>query len=257
MRITWLKRIFGLTMALALAFGGLAVSGNAALAAPTLQDDDPEEVEFTGTVLSFDADEGTLQVGVEDDDGSTTYTVLAPEDFDFDGLSEGDTVEVEGTLNEDGEVVATKVKIEDADDEDEEDEEDGDKEESFFCANLDESHPFAQSLADSYDVSYEQVMAWFCEDELGFGLIMLALQAEDLTGESADDLLSRFLAGEGWGVILQDLGVIGRPEDAGPPGERGRPEWVGAPENPGPPEWAGPPDETGRPDDVGPPHRED
>ncbi|MFP3853758.1 MAG: DUF5666 domain-containing protein [Anaerolineales bacterium] len=208
-----------------------------AMAAPTLQE---EEVDLKGVVTSIDETAGTFTMEVEDDLGNLeSYTVEPPGDFDLSTLEVGDEVEVEGLL-EDGVVLADKVEVDEPDD-DEDGEEEGEDGENFFCANSDESHPVAQSLADRYELTYEEVMGWFCEGNFGFGNIMLALQTATLAGEDAGTYLDRRTGGEGWGQIWQDLDLIGRPEEAGPP------EWAGPPEN------AGPPEDRGRPEDAGPP----
>lgn len=74
-------------------------------------------------------------------------------------------------------------------------------------------HPVGAGLYQRFGAEYEVVMAWFCEDHLGFGQIMLALATADLADgggrEDADALLARRRTGEGWGQIWQDLGRIG------------------------------------------------
>src|SRR5690606_2687647 len=129
-----------------------------------------------GTVSSVTSSEAgcTLVVVVETDDGEIEYTVEAPAEFDCASVEAGDTVEVEGTLSEDDIVVATKVVVESEDDEDEHEDEDG-KVGGCFCRDLGFVHPVGLGLARLYDVSYEQVMTWFC-DGVGFGQIMHALQ---------------------------------------------------------------------------------
>jgi hypothetical protein len=253
------KTGLALLAAVTLAFGAVGLSAGAAMAAPTVQGEEPEEIEFTGVVTAFDESAGTIEVDVEtDDEGTLSYSVHAPEDFDFSLLEVGDVVKVEGTVNEDGTINATRINIEEPDDEDgedgeDDDGEDGEDEENFFCANPDASHPVGQSIAERYGLTYEEVMAWFCEGEFGFGQIMLALQTSGITGDSADDLLARRAGGEGWGQIWQDLDLIGRPEDAGPPEWAGRPEGAGPPEDRGRPEGAGPPDGSGPPPWAGGP----
>jgi hypothetical protein len=270
-------KLFGLTMAFFLALAVLGFTASPALAAPTVQDDEPVEIEFVGTVVSFDEALGTLEVEVEEDSGLMTYLVIAPQGYDFSELEVGDMVEVEGRLTEEGDVLATKFQIEEAEEEDEdgeEEDEDGEEDnqdgegdgENHFCANSDETHPAGERVADAYGVSYEEVMGWFCENDLGFGQIMIALHSAELGGGSAQELLDRRLGGEGWGQILQDVGLIGRPDEAGPPEGAGPPDGAGPPEgrgrskelgrseNGGRPEWAGgPPEWAGRPDDAGPP----
>jgi hypothetical protein len=245
---------------------GLALSTTVVRAASpsglVQQEEDPEEVEVIGEVVGIDEDSGTLTVDVDGE----IYVVLVPSDFDWDAIEVGDVVEVEGVLDEKDVLVADKVKVEDEDDDDDEGE-DGDGV-NFFCTSEDAQHPVGKALSNLYDVTYDDVMMWFCDEGMGFGQIMLALQTAKLTGEEASDYLGRRSAGEGWGRIWQSLDLIGRnkepgrPEHAGPPedlGENGRPEHAGPPEDlgeGGPPEHAGPPEdlgENGRPEHAGPP----
>ena len=121
---------------------------------------------------------------------------------------------------------------------------------SYFCEdNPGVEHPVGSHLAAAFDVSYDLVMEWFCEDEMGFGQIMLALTTAEVPGGEAKaaDFLARRAGGEGWGQIWRSLDLIGRgrlkadgetdgvgsPEDAGPPGNRGRSDGVGPGEDRG------------------------
>ena len=185
----------------------------AAMAVPVAAQE-AEEIEIIGQVVAVDEDAGTIVVEVEVEDGNVvTYTVLMPEGFDWESLEEGDTVEVEGTLDEDGNIVATKVVNET--EEEEEDEEEQDGEGPYFCRpDAAFQHPVGARIADTYGVDYEQVMAWSCEDRLGFGQIVHALQTA-ATSEEAVQFLARRTAGEGWGQIWKDLGLIGRQDDDG------------------------------------------
>jgi hypothetical protein len=254
-------------------------------AAPVVQEDvDDDEVEITGTIVAISKDEGFFVVKVETEEGTVSYTVNVPEDFDFTTIALYDVVEVEGVVGEtDNAIDADEVDNEtedddedmddeededmdddeddedlddeeededldnddlddeedddgDVDDEDDDDLEEDDDEVNFFCANPDYTHPAAGGLAEAYDAEYEQVMAWFCEDEMGIGQIMLALQTarmmDRLSGEETetegdvdggdsetDDVadltdpqtyINRRLAGDGWGQIWNDEGLIGR-----------------------------------------------
>ena len=60
----------------------------------------------------------------------------------------------------------------------------------------------------------------YCEDNLGFGEIMLALTTARVSGEPADDLAGRRLDGEGWAEIWQDLDLIDGAQDAGEMNDR-------------------------------------
>jgi hypothetical protein len=77
-----------------------------------------------------------------------------------------------------------------------------------------EAHPVATALAAEFDVDYDTIMEWHC-DGFGFGEIARALliaeQAEDTT---AEDILARKAAGEGWGQIKKDYDI--QPGDLAP-----------------------------------------
>jgi hypothetical protein len=151
----------------------------------------------------------------------------------------------------------------------------------FYCESTPFQHPVASALAERYDVDYEEVLAWFCEDGLGLGEIGLALYTvrvvenmadDDVSADAgvatvpmtADDLLAMRLEEEmGWGQIWQELGFIGRPKaDDVPVGlalgrrnstideDTDEAERI---DNPGPPESSGRPEDVGRPDGVGRP----
>lgn len=119
----------------------------------------------------------------------------------------------------------------------------------------DDPHPVGQRLAERYDASYDDVMAWF-EAGYGFGEIMLAFETSQETDLSAEELLALKTELGGWGLVWQEMGMIGKPEDV--PG--GPPDVFESPIPPaGPPEDVpvGPPEDVpgGPPDDrpVGPP----
>lgn len=214
-----------------------------------------DEVEITGTVTAIDEEAGSFSV--ETEDGS--YTVFPGEDFDFSTLEVGDTVEVEGILNEDGSIAALSINVEEEDPTDEEDDPSG----GYFCVQSEVPHPFGNRLAERYGTEYETLQAWFC-DGFGWGQIMLALQTGEITDGDAGELLDARRDGEGWGQIWQRLNLIGRPMDAGPSGDGdgdGRPDSAGPPNNGnghGRPDSAGPNNKGngnghGRPDFAGPP----
>jgi hypothetical protein len=138
-----------------------------------------------------------------------------------------------------------------------------------YCEDqADEPHPMAVALAAQFDQEPDVVMGWFCEG-YSFGEIMLALSTSGGEEYSVDQILQLREAGDGWGQIWKDLGIIGnpgRPDDVGPPDGAGKPDNPGRPDDPGPPEGVGPPDDPGAqgngngppdnpgpPEDVGPP----
>jgi hypothetical protein len=216
------------------------------------------EVEVTGTVTSIDEESGSFTVETED---GQAYTIFPGEGFDFNTLAEGDTVEVKGTLNEDGTVSALTIKVEEQEGEDDPTDDQDDPSTGYFCTQSEDPHPFGDRLAERYGMDYETLQAWFC-DGFGWGQIMLALQTSQITGGDPAALLEARRGGEGWGEIWQELKLIGRPEDAGPPNDEngdGRPDFAGPPndrDGNGRPDFAGPPndeDGDGKPDFAGPP----
>ena len=72
------------------------------------------------------------------------------------------------------------------------------------CSALD-PHPMAESMAEKFAVSYEQIMTWYC-DGYAFSDILLALETDPLVEQSAEDLLG-LLETRSWEEIWQDLGV--------------------------------------------------
>jgi hypothetical protein len=66
-------------------------------------------------------------------------------------------------------------------------------------------------------------MGYFCNGQ-GMGAIMLALKTSQLTGADPASLLAMRAAGEGWGQIWQELGLIGSEKDIkAPPGQLKKP----------------------------------
>lgn len=98
-----------------------------------------------------------------------------------------------------------------------------------FCTTADVQHPMAAKLAATYEVSYDQVRKWFCDDGHGFGQIAMALQTSKVTGDSVEELLAQRAEGKGWGNIWKEKGLIRNQEDGGPPPQagHGRPAWAG------------------------------
>jgi hypothetical protein len=203
-----------------------------------------DEIDIKGTVTAIDTELKNFEVETEDEE---VFTVLPSDGFDLSTLQVGDMVEVEGTLNEDGTISAVKIEVEEPEEEEKEPVDDqDDPSEGYYCVQSDVMHPLAVRLLDRYETDYETLQGWFC-DGFGWGQIMLALQTSETTDDLPGDLLNRRREGEGWGKIWQDLKLIGRPEDAGPPNDTdgdGRPDHAGPPngeKGKGRPDFAGPP----------------
>lgn len=170
--------------------------------------------------------DGTLTLDSRKDG---TVVVILPADFDSSTIKIGDTVMVKGARQADGSLVADSVRVLGADEEGNEPE-DGKPEEtgkanSAFCSpgKKDKAHPLAGKLAAQYGVSPDWVMGYFCNGQ-GMGAIMLALKTSQLSGADPASLLAMRAAGEGWGQIWQELGLIGSEKDIkAPPGQLKKP----------------------------------
>jgi len=262
------KRLTLLSIMLITALVLAGLSSTAALAAGNAQEE-VEEVEITGTILSIDEEAGVFVVEVETEEGTEEYTIVVGEEFDFSTIEVGDEVEIEGQpTDEENTLKLTKYQLQEQEQEEEQERER--EEEGYFCdPETEEQHPVAASIAETYETDYETVMGWFCGQEgeesedgeaedgsrrTGFGNIMLALHTAEITDYSVEEIMGMREEDKGWGQIWQDtVEGFGKPEDAGPPEDKGKPEDAGKPENPGKPEDTGKPEDVGKPDDVGPP----
>ncbi|HKI54380.1 MAG TPA: hypothetical protein VJ987_09655 [Anaerolineales bacterium] len=71
----------------------------------------------------------------------------------------------------------------------------------------DEVSPIGQSIADDYEsATYEQVMTWFCNGA-EFEDILVALETEEQTEASADEMLKMLADGFTWEEIWQLVGL--------------------------------------------------
>ena len=80
-------------------------------------------------------------------------------------------------------------------------------------------HPLSEKLAQRYGVSPEWVTGYYCDGQ-SMGAIMLALKTAQLKGIDPEGLLARRANGDAWGLIWQELGLIGSEKDVKtPPGQ--------------------------------------
>lgn len=200
-----------------------------------------EKANLNGEVTSFNGD-GTLTVQLKD--GSSVIVHPAPGET-FDAGMVGSSVHVKGAYNGDGSVQADWVKSVGADTGDDDEGEDnsnaqgkgkgleknktegdegegeGGKVSSAYCSGDKEGdHPFAANIANTYGVSVDEVMGYYCQG-VGFGQIMLALQTGKMEGatSSVGDMLAARESGLGWGQIWQEMGIVSNADhDKSPPG---------------------------------------
>ena len=174
------------------------------------------EVEVEGTIAALYPDEFYLEVEVE---GETELLVVeVGQNFNFDAYDVGDLLELKGTLNDEGRLVVTELKIQERA-RDRVMTQDGELE-SYFCAIEDQDHPIAAKAAETYAMDYDEIEALMCgEEKVPLGKIMLALQTSAL---SEDYDFETLLFGDEppqWGQIWQDIGLKGKPDHGTAPGQ--------------------------------------
>lgn len=97
--------------------------------------------------------------------------------------------------------------------------------ESGYCdGTITEPSPVGQKLAEHFNVTYEEIMSWYCKGN-GFGEIALAYAIAEDSGKTVEELFAMHEGGMGWGEILISLGYLpGRghwPKITVTPGEPG------------------------------------
>lgn len=73
--------------------------------------------------------------------------------------------------------------------------------------------PVGHRLADAFNVSYDEIMGWFCQG-FGFGEIARAYLLADATGVPPATYFAQRQSGMGWGQIVKQTGV--HPSDLAP-----------------------------------------
>ncbi len=86
------------------------------------------------------------------------------------------------------------------------------EEDAEYCVGAD-PHPAAQRLAETYGVTYEEIMGWFCNEGYGLGEIEHALQTSAATGLSIQEVFALKTDLGGWGEVWQRLSLIGSSDD--------------------------------------------
>ena len=188
------------------------------------QGDDPVEEPLLISII------GVVEIVLPDSIVVSGVIVYPEGVFDPADLNVGDIVIVTGYLMPDDTLEATAFEIapegivlptapEDPGDEPVEDPGDDpapEPEDTTTCADYRDDQPVALSLAAEFEemADYDTIMGWHCEG-IGFGEIARALLIEETDGTvTAQELLDRFAAGEGWGEIKKDFDVS--PSDLAP-----------------------------------------
>lgn len=134
--------------------------------------EEPPEEEVTTTDEEGSADE---EAAADEESAAGEETSSDEEESSEDEAGTGDEVEAEPTENPD-----------------------------TNCSSLN-PHPLAEGITEQFDVTYDQVMTWYC-DGAAFSDIMLALETVELADISVEELLS-MLDENTWDEIWQELGV--------------------------------------------------
>lgn len=79
----------------------------------------------------------------------------------------------------------------------------------FDCADSSNRHPVGLSVAETYEIPYEQVIAWHCEG-YSFENILIALETSEATGIPAGALLEMLLEKD-WEQIWEEVGFMPPP----------------------------------------------
>lgn len=82
-----------------------------------------------------------------------------------------------------------------------------------YCRGASETHhPTGEKLAQRYQVSYDEVMGWFCDGRYGFGEIDLAYSIARAAGVPVSQVFDQRASGMGWGNVLKEFGLDKKPD---------------------------------------------
>lgn len=191
------------------------------------------EVEVIGSVIAIYPDEFRLEIEVDNEGILEIVSVQVGQNFNFDTIAEGDLIEVKGTLDQDGALVLTELKIQERA-RDRLQTQDGELD-SNYCVNEDDVHPVGSKIADTYGVEYNVIEEYLCgEDKVPLGQIMLAMQTASLSGGDYTEYLDGF-DGISWGQVWQELDIKGKPDHGTPPGQLKKQDGEGDPDENIPP----------------------
>jgi hypothetical protein len=172
---------------------------------PAAAQESSESVEVTGTITAITPPTETQPGTIAVDTGDSLVTLYPGLDFDYTSLEPGMQITAAATQNEDGSLTVTEITITDS----VPPEEPLVSQDGYYCTQSDEMHPFGARLVDRYGMDYATLQDWFCSG-FGWGQVMLALQTATITSDDPNSLLDARSAGQGWGEIWQELGLIGK-----------------------------------------------
>ena len=84
--------------------------------------------------------------------------------------------------------------------------EQSDEEKNTSACPEEDPQPIAVSIAEKFDISYEEVISWYCDDGYIFEDILLALQTSKMSEMEPETLLVE-IESKTWEEIWDDLGI--------------------------------------------------
>jgi hypothetical protein len=181
--------------------------------------DEDEKLEFEGVIIAIFPDDFRIEIEVDNDGVLETYLVEVGQNFDFDSILVGDTIEVKGILDEDSILIMTELKIKNQEQEKEQEKEQEGELEGYFCENEGKSHPMGLKISANYGVEYSVIEGYLCgENHIPMGQIKLAVQTASIAGTDYTEYLDGFES-ISWGKIWQELGLKGKPDHGIPFGQ--------------------------------------
>jgi hypothetical protein len=187
----------------------------ALMTAGTVFASEENQIELEGIITAIYPDEFKFEVTVDNEGILEIFTVKVGQNFNFDGIELGDLIEVKGTLDADGNVILSELKIKErARDRDQEQEG-----ESHFCSGDGVLHPQVAYMSAAYGVDYSILEGYLCgENPIPIGQIKLAMKIAALLGGDYTDFLDGF-EGISWGKLRQDLDLNGKSSHGNPYGQ--------------------------------------
>jgi len=89
--------------------------------------------------------------------------------------------------------------------------EQSDEKQNTYACPEEDPQPIAVSIAEKFDVSYKEVISWYCDDGYIFEDILLALQTSKMSDMDPDTLLEETET-KTWEEIWDDLGITSSKE---------------------------------------------
>lgn len=177
-----------------------------------------DKLNLKGEVLSY---EGNL-LTVESNKGEAVEIVI-PEGFTMPELAPGDSVLVKAAAGDEGEWIASTVKVVGQQNTEENQETYEYRFTNAYCVDgkKETDHPLAAKIAERYGITEDLVMTYYCQG-YSIGEIMLAIKTSQMEGVemTPEEILDNLESNDAWGLLWQDMKLIGSEKDGkSPPGQ--------------------------------------